>query len=144
MPARLGPGGWPCHPTLDRSLHDFHGGCGRRVNHCAEEGRRPRHTESFVFEAKDCRHYSIGVFSARGCCLTRWRLQGMFTPCRPRQSRHDAKGIIPGARHKGRRAFLPLATIQPRTARTPRSFLKYTRNGFSLSDRQVNDRSGHQ
>ena len=59
----------------------FHGGCGRRVNHCAEEGRGPRHTQSFVSEAKDCRHYSIGVFSARGCCLTRWRLQGMFTPC---------------------------------------------------------------
>ena len=81
MPARLGPGGWPRHPTWMGGLHDFHGGCGRRVNHCAEEGRGPRHTQSFVSEAKDCRHYSIGVFSARGCCLTRWRLQGMFTPC---------------------------------------------------------------
>ena len=68
-------------PLWMGGLHDFHGGCGRRVNHCAEEGRGPRHTQSFVSEAKDCRHYSIGVFSARGCCLTRWRLQGMFTPC---------------------------------------------------------------
>ena len=61
-------------PLWMGGLHDFHGGCGRRVNHCAEEGRGPRHTQSFVSEAKDCRHYSIGVFSARGCCLTRWRL----------------------------------------------------------------------
>ena len=59
----------------------FMGGCGRRVNHVPRRARGPRHTQSFVSQAKDCRHYSIGVFSARGCCLTRWRLQGMFTPC---------------------------------------------------------------
>ena len=31
-------------PLWMGGLHDFHGGCGRRVNHCAEEGRGPRHT----------------------------------------------------------------------------------------------------
>ena len=71
--------GWA--QAVGRVTPSFDVGCGRRVNHCAEEGRGPRHTQSFVSEAKDCRHYSIGVFSARGCCLTRWRLQGMFTPC---------------------------------------------------------------
>ena len=28
-------------PLLMGGLHDFHGGCGRRVSHCAEEGRGP-------------------------------------------------------------------------------------------------------
>ena len=42
MPARLGPGGWPCHSILGWGAPMFfHGGCGRRVSHCAEEGRGP-------------------------------------------------------------------------------------------------------
>ena len=81
MPARLDPGGWPCHPIFAwGGAHGFHGGCGKRVSHCAEEGRGPRHAQSFVSEPKDCRQCSTGVFSARGCCRTRWRLRGVSTP----------------------------------------------------------------
>ena len=68
-------------PSLDGGPPWFHGGCGRRVSHCAEEGRGPRHAQSFVSKAKDCRHCSTGAFSARGCCPTRWRLRGVSTPC---------------------------------------------------------------
>ena len=82
MPARLGPGGWPCHSILGWGapmvfMGDVAGGSA--IVPRREGG--PAHTQSFVSEPKDCRHCSTGVFSARGCCLTRWRLQGMFTPC---------------------------------------------------------------
>ena len=90
-------GGPPCF---------FHGGCGRRVSHCAEEGRGPGTHPIFRLRAE--------------------RLPTLLH-----------RSIL------GERMLLPLATIQPRTARTPRSFLKYTRNGFSLRDRQANDRNGN-
>ena len=41
----------------------------------------PAHTQSFVSEPKDGRHCSTGVFSARECCPTRWRLRRVSMPC---------------------------------------------------------------
>ena len=82
MPARLGPGGWPCHSILGWGapmvfMGDVAGGSA--IVPRREGG--PAHTQSFVSEPKDCRHCSTGVFSARGCCPTRWRLRGVSTPC---------------------------------------------------------------
>ena len=46
----------------------------------------------------------------------------------PKLSRNDAKASPPGARRKGRRALLPLATVRSRAGRIPRSILnEYSR-----------------
>ena len=68
--------------------HGVHGGCGRRVSHCAEEGRGPgTHT------------------------IFRLRAEGLPTLFH--------RSIL------GERMLLPLATIQPRAERTPRTGLTY-------------------
>ena len=75
-------------PLWMGGLHDFHGGCGRRVSHCAEEGRGPgTHT------------------------IFRLRAEGLPTLFH--------RSVL------GERMLLPLATIQPRAERTPRSCLTY-------------------
>ena len=66
MPARLGPGGWPCHPIFGWGAPMFfHGGCGRRVSHCAEEGRGPGTHPIFRLRAERLRtrlHRSLLLF----------------------------------------------------------------------------------
>ena len=130
--------------------HGVHGGCGRRVSHCAEEGRGPGTHTIFRLRAEGLPtlfHRNIlgermlpnKVTSARGIHAMPAGVVGVgaYTPTLvsfgnpgtnllgPRLSRHDAKTNPPGTLRKERRTFLPLATIQPRAERTPTSCLTY-------------------
>ena len=63
MPARLGPGGWPCHSILGWGapmvfMGDVAGGSA--IVPRREGG--PAHTQSFVSEPKDCGLGSTGAF----------------------------------------------------------------------------------
>ena len=63
MPARLGPGGWPCHPIFEWGAPMFFMGdvAGGSAIVPRREGG-PAHTQSFVSEPKDCGLGSTGAF----------------------------------------------------------------------------------
>ena len=130
--------------------HGVHGGCGRRVSHCAEEGRGPGTHTIFRLRAEGLPtlfHRSIlgermlpnKVTSARGIhampagvvgvgayTLHSFSLEILARTCWGRDYPDMTQETNPpGTLRKERRTFLPLATIQPRAERTPTSCLTY-------------------
>ena len=149
-PARLGPGGWPCHPI-------FHGGPLRLVGDAAGGSAMCRGGQGASARTTTTTYYQLHLFPAAttttnyllpervgaaeqgGACegcprhargrRGRRSLHFQVPPAMvpgtnllgPKLSRNDAKASPPGARRKGRRALLPLATVRSRAEGIPRT-----------------------
>ena len=146
-----GPRRLAMSPHISWGAPTFGRGCGRRVSHVPRRERGPRHalllpTTSFTYfllllllllttyypgewvlpnkvaPARGVHAMPEGGVGG-GACTSRF-LQ-LWVPgtnlLGPKLSRNDAKASPPGARRKGRRALLPLATVRSRAERIPRT-----------------------
>ena len=150
MPARLGPGGWPCHSILGWGPPWCSWGMWQEGQPLCRGGKGARHThnpsspsrriadtvpqessrrEDAAQQGNVCEGYPRHASGRRGRRSLHPTLVELGNPgtnlLGPRLSRHDAKTNPPGTLRKERRTFLPLATIQPRAERTPTFCLTY-------------------